>query len=204
MYAFVEDGVITYRGPLPRNWRNVSGLDMADANTLLSLGWRTYVEVSPPISTGECYDGETLEITADTVTSTKVVRSKTAEELAADTASRLWFLADYRYEKEVGGVTVSSVPVNTDRETQSKLIAVRILAKEDVNYSVDWKGTDGFVTLNAATIIAIADAVATYVQACFSREKVLSAAINAAQDPASVDITTGWPNGRIEQNTPGA
>lgn len=105
-------------------------------------------------------------------------------------------LAAKRYEVETGGITVNGTPVKTDRETQSILTAARTRALEDGNFSVDWKVSNGvFVTLDAATIIAIANAVADHVQACFSNEKALDVLIAAAADVAAVravDLKSGW------------
>ena len=32
MYAHVENGSVTYRGLLPKTWRNISGLNLSDGN----------------------------------------------------------------------------------------------------------------------------------------------------------------------------
>lgn len=105
-------------------------------------------------------------------------------------------LAAIRYAKETGGATVNGSPVATDRETQAKLIAVRIKAKENPAYTVNWKTPAGFVSFDAPTIIAIADGVADHIQACFDREAALTASIDAAADQAAldaIDLTVGWP-----------
>ena len=139
---------------------------------------------------------------------TKVVDGVTvalspAEEAARDAEEATWAaskasrakdrLALRRYDAEVGGVTVGGAPIATDRESQAKLIAARILAKEDAGYTLNWKTLAGFQSLNSTQIIAVADAVASHVQACFNNEATLSAAIDAAQDPDSVNVDTGWP-----------
>lgn len=106
-------------------------------------------------------------------------------------------LAALRYDKEIAGITVNSAPIQTDRDSQAKLIAIRILAKEDANYTVKWKAASGFVTLNAAAVIAVADAVGTHVQDCFDNEGSHSVAIDALTTVAAVrsyDISTGWPS----------
>lgn len=79
-------------------------------------------------------------------------------------------IAAYRYEIETGGITVDGVSVQTDRETQSKIMAARIKAQEDSTYSTKWKTPDGFVTLDASQILTIADAVHNHVQAAFETE----------------------------------
>lgn len=83
------------------------------------------------------------------------------------------FLPEYRYKMEIGGIIVSGTAIPTDRETQAKLIAMRIKAKEDANYVVNFKTPNGFVTLDAATIIVIADAVHDHVQKCFNAESAI-------------------------------
>lgn len=80
-------------------------------------------------------------------------------------------LAAYRYDQETGGTTVFEVPVQTDRDTRANLIGARIKAMENSEYTVVWKTVDGFVSLTAPQIIAIADAVADHVQRCFKAEK---------------------------------
>ena len=82
MYAHVEDGVITYRGTLPKNWRNISGLNLSegDDDFLKTLGWLPYVEVSVEIGTDELPDGEDTVITETKVTATAKKRAMTDDE----------------------------------------------------------------------------------------------------------------------------
>lgn len=104
-------------------------------------------------------------------------------------------LAARRYEAETGGTVVNSMVIETDRDTQSILTAARIRAKEDAAYTVNWKTSSGFVALDATTVIAIADAVATHVQNCFDKEKQLTDEIDTAVDVAAlrnIDIEAGW------------
>ncbi|MBF0171727.1 MAG: DUF4376 domain-containing protein [Nitrospinae bacterium] len=108
-----------------------------------------------------------------------------AEEAKAQ-AARAESIAAKRYTIEVSGIVVNGMNIPSDRDTQMKMMAARIRAKEDANYFVQWKTPGGFVTLNAPSVIAIADALADHVQACFNREAALLA------DP-SLDINTGWP-----------
>ena len=83
MYAHVEDGVIDYRGGLPRNWRNISGLDKSegDAAYLKPLGWLPLVEVGVALGEDETTDGEEVVIGSDDVTVTALKRSMTAGEI---------------------------------------------------------------------------------------------------------------------------
>jgi hypothetical protein len=82
LYAHVEDGSITYRGSLPKTWRNTSGLNLSegDDDYLKTLGWVPYVEVSVEIGVDETSDGEDTVITETEVTSTAKKRAMTADE----------------------------------------------------------------------------------------------------------------------------
>ena len=82
LYAHVEDGVITYRGTLPKTWRNISGLNLSngDDDYLKTLGWVPYVEVSVEFGADETPDGEDTVITETEVTSTAKKRAMTEDE----------------------------------------------------------------------------------------------------------------------------
>ena len=180
--------------PLPKVWQNVSGLNLLSDAELKPLGWLPvqYTGSATDFHSGPtgCRIGDPVTPDADNVTGTYAYKS-----LGDCKAAKLAQLAAHRYAQETGGITVSGVPVKTDRESQSLMTAARIIAKEDSNYSVNWKAGAGFVTLNAATLIAIADAVRGHVQDCFDSEKVHTDAINALTTAAAVDaydFTTGW------------
>jgi hypothetical protein len=101
-------------------------------------------------------------------------------------------LASYRYGREVGGIGGFS----TDRESQALLTGAALAATLDANYTVEWKGSNGWVTLTAAQLLASAQAVRAHVQACFSNERVHATAIEALTDVQAAidyDFTTGWP-----------
>jgi len=82
LYAHVENGGVTYRGSLPKAWRNVSGLNLSagDDDYLKTLGWVPYVEVPVEIGADEVADGEDMVITETKVTSTAKKRDMTDDE----------------------------------------------------------------------------------------------------------------------------
>ena len=77
----------------------------------------------------------------------------------------------YRDEKLYNDIVINGVTIEPNDLTQQRLIAARISAKEDAQYTVDWKTSAGFVTLNATQVIAFADAVNEHVKKCFAAEK---------------------------------
>ncbi len=105
-------------------------------------------------------------------------------------------LASKRWQVETGGIVVGGATIATDRESQSLIDGAYAGALRHPGTVIKFKGVDGWVTLDAATMIAIGDAVFFHVQACFAREEELAAAIDAAADePAldTIDIEVGWP-----------
>lgn len=90
------------------------------------------------------------------------------------------YAAAVRYDKEVGGFTVSGVAYPTDRETQAKLTGAYALAQVNPSILVDWKlPGGGFTTLDAAAITAVASAVGIFVQQCFSVEAAVGVDIDS-------------------------
>lgn len=104
--------------------------------------------------------------------------------------------ASHRWQVETGGVTVNGALIRTDETSQTKVLGARVQAKEDANYTLNWKAGDGsWVQLNAATVIAIADAVRAHVQACFDAEMAVAAKIDNDTYTTYADINgaSEWP-----------
>ena len=89
LYAHVEDGVVTYRGYLPKTWRNISSLNLSegDDDYLKTLGWVPYIEVPVEIGVDETADGEDTVITETEVTATAKKRAMTEDEKTGKTNS---------------------------------------------------------------------------------------------------------------------
>jgi hypothetical protein len=182
-YALVIDDQVVEE----RNYATPPAVKLVNNKPML----REIEEVTAP------YDPETQTYTISrTITNTKVIDTwvVTDKPREAIDARLLAALAAHRYAVETGGTTVGGVPLNTDRDTQAVLTAARTLAKEDSGYSVKWKAANGsFFTLNSATIIAAANAVAAYVQKCFSSEATVAGDIanytTAAEVTEAFDAT---------------
>lgn len=90
------------------------------------------------------------------------------------------------------GTTYNGMTIATDDLSQQRITGAALAATIDNTITVQWKLDNGtFVVLDAATVIAIAQAVRAHVQACFDREAELLTALNAGEE---YDIEAGWPN----------
>lgn len=84
-------------------------------------------------------------------------------------------LADYRYKVETDGITLQDgTQIKTDRESQATVTGAYATSLLNPSVVIDWKGANGWVQINAAQIAAIATAVTSHVQSCFSKERQLS------------------------------
>lgn len=94
------------------------------------------------------------------------------------------YMASRRYDAEFGGFTEpnSGMFVRTDERTRILLLGGESKAKNDPNYTVPhWKTAEGiFITLNASTLLTLADAMHTFINAQFAKEEALCTAIDTA------------------------
>lgn len=109
-----------------------------------------------------------------------------------DLTATLGAIAATRYMHETGGIVVNNMPIDTGRDSQSLITGARLAGLDDPTYLCNWKTSDGFVTLSADLIKAIANAIRAHVQACFDREGVLQAAVKDGTYTDSM-LNEGWP-----------
>ena len=97
-----------------------------------------------------------------------------------------------RWEHETGGLTLGGVRVATTLQDQNRIATALIGAPA----TLDFKADSGWVTLTLAKLQAIAAAITTHVQACFTAERAHHDAIDALTslaDAAEYDVEAGWP-----------
>ncbi len=138
------------------------------------------------------YDGEEL-ISYGTATAAYVVENLALEDVQA---ARIAALEAFRYARETAGLTLGGMTIATDDRSKALIAGAYSAALAEVVTSFKWKTPAGFVALDAAQVIAAAEAVAVFVQACFSNEADHRAAILAlesAEAVAAYDFSTGWP-----------
>ena len=197
MYAQIVNGSITTFDTLPFR------ISLADGTTRTSLSELSAsqlaeIGVYPVVGTAPEYDpstqrlvGPSLALDGDHVDATWTVEDLSAEEiaviLAAAKAAKKSEIAAARYAAEIAGVAVGGVTVRTDRESQALITGAALKATQDAAYSCTWKTESGFVTLDAATVLAVADAVRTHVQTCFDAEAAKCILIDAAETVEDVE-----------------
>lgn len=103
------------------------------------------------------------------------------------------YAADARWRKEVGGIAVSGVPVATDDRSKQMIIGARLAADADPDWTSQWVGADGAIySIDAATIIAISNAVQAHVNACFATFASVKAEIDAGTITTTAQIDAAF------------
>lgn len=128
-------------------------------------------------------NGELVDLTQEEIA------ARNAEQSATEAQAITARIQAYRREKENGGITVSGVTVQTDVESRASLLGAK-----ELGVSIDWKTDAGFVTLTATQISAIATAVGTHVQKCFSAEKTVTEAHAATPYTSISAVETAFDN----------
>lgn len=115
---------------------------------------------------------------------------------AARKSQLIAYAAGVRYQKEVGGITVSGSRIATDDRAKQMIQGARIAADHDEKFTTPWVTADGTIeTMNASALIAISDAVVEHVRNCFVTFADVVKAINAGTitSPLQVD-SSDWPD----------
>jgi len=146
----------------------------------------------PTVSDTQTYDEGVPDLVDGVWTQVWTIRDKTPEELTKDIKRKKDAIKVRRDEAINAGTLVNGMVVATDDLSQQRITGAALAATVDASTTVRWKlPDDTFVTLTAAQIIDLAQAVRTHIQACFDRESELLAALEAGQ---SYDIDAGWPS----------
>lgn len=94
------------------------------------------------------------------------------------------YAAQVRWQKEVGGIEVGGMTIDTTRESQAMITGAYAYSQANPAEMIQFKEASGWVTLDAPTMAAIATAVGAHVQSCFALEA------NIAGQIANGTITT--------------
>jgi hypothetical protein len=90
------------------------------------------------------------------------------------------YAAKLRYKRQKGGYTFRGKQYNADVNAITALTAAFALAKANNSYNTQWKLADGtFIPMNAANVTGVYNAITGFIQALFTAEAVVSAAIDA-------------------------
>lgn len=106
-------------------------------------------------------------------------------------------IAGVRYDQEVAGTTFvhsdgNTYGVATDRQSQAMVTGARLSVEDAPDLVLDWKTAQGFSPVDATDIKALATAVRSHVETCFSREQELQAKVEDGTITQDA-LEEGWP-----------
>ena len=115
-----------------------------------------------------------------------------AANLATLRASRIAQIKAERDRRKFNGVFVSGKWIHTDTYSRTQWMGMVMMGASVP--AIPWTTMDNTsITTSQALAGAVFQATATLDATLFAYTKSLIAAVDASSDPASVDITTGWP-----------
>ena len=92
-------------------------------------------------------------------------------------------LADYRWRRETGGLTLAAGPtISTSRESQAQMTSTVVAMKEGlIDAPVTWKAESGWVEMTLDQMLTASAEVSAHVARCFAAEEAV--ALLLAHDP---------------------
>lgn len=131
---------------------------------------------------------ESVDVEQKTVTHTYAVEA--VADLTPLRNALKAYAANKRWQKEIGGIEFGGMPIPTDERTQNVITAAYASATLDPQFSIpSWKVAPGvYVPLDNATIIALAQAVRSHVQSCFTLNGQVDAEIDAGNILSAADV----------------
>lgn len=193
-YCYIEKNAII-KGPcvLPKNWQNVSGLNLLTDSELKIKGWLKVIDEGAPtynVTTQKLIIS--YDINVDTVIKIYTIVDKIQDEIESDLQSakisKFAEIAQQRYEIETGGIIYEDYVILSDRSSISRLKETVDEITSGTIQSVNWKCTnDQWLTLNAENVEEIKREVITHITNCFDAERLAQDEINAMTEISEVD-----------------
>lgn len=160
--------------------------------------WLPEVDQSLPLGPYERYGAETLTVGDGVVIVTRAVVPWSAEEIAADQASkiasaleRIKALRDEKIQR--GGYKAAGKWFHSDTFSRSQQIGLVILGA-NIPAGLQWKTMDGtFVDMTPTLAQQVFQAAAAQDNLIFTHAESLRLDVETAPDPAAIDIKAGWP-----------
>lgn len=168
-YAKVKDGVVIEYPVFSAHIKNRGQL-VSDYERVAPAQYPAYNRLTETLSERQpvFIDGVLTQVYEVTLKPLKMMREHTIKALA-----------DYRYQREVGGITLpDGTEIVTERDAQAMLMGAYQSMQSGLIQNTEWKSANGFATVDLAGITPIAHAVSNHVRSCFAAENAVSKIIN--------------------------
>lgn len=108
-------------------------------------------------------------------------------------AELIAYAADQRWQIEVGGIMIAGVPIATDDRSKTMILGARVAAAANPEWETVWHGSDGQTyPLNAASMIAISNAVEAHVNGTFAIFAGAKADIDSGQITTRAEVDAAF------------
>lgn len=174
-YCNVVGNVIGQPRGIPTSFGNVSNFHVASEAIKNANGWYKYEPIKPPEFNQ--YTQELLldynhvgNVVTDLWTVIDIGKDDIYDRCLRAKNDQFQRIANKRWIKESSGYKFKDHIFKTDEYSQSKIMAAYIIAKDDQDYTVNWKTDNGYILLNSQDIIDLFIEIKNFIQGLFETE----------------------------------
>lgn len=176
LYVWIDselDIIATLPEPIPKNWRNIHGLNLLDQESLKNLGW--YKIDDPDLLNFE----------------------HSQEWLSQFKKQILENISYQRWQAQTEAVTYNGNAYVLNDQTITALYQKRLVVESNPNTTFIWKTRDSMIELTGSELINLTNSVNSYIQECFNIEKTFIDAFSSYvtfEDLLEIDLNIAWPS----------
>lgn len=176
LYVWVDSNlnkIATLPEVLPRNWKNIHGLDNLDQETLKTFGW---YKIDDPDLLNFDHSQEWL--------------SQFKKQILENVSYQRW-QAQTETIKYNGNFYI------LNEQTVTALYQKRLVVESNPNLTFIWKTRDSMVELTGSELINLTNSVNLYIQECFNIEKTFIDEFSSYvtfEDLLELDLNITWPS----------
>lgn len=162
---------------IPKNWKNINGLNNLDDATLKQFGW---YKINDPDLLNFNYNQEWIQEVKD--------------QILDNIANQRWN-AQTEHIKYKGNFYI------LNDQTINSLYQKRLIVENDPDLTFAWKTRDSIIQLSSSELVELTNLISSYIQQCFDIEKQFVENFplsNTLEDFINLDLSITWPS--IELN----
>lgn len=165
--------ITTLPESIPKNWKNIHGLNLLDQESLKSLGW--YKIDDPDLLNFE----------------------HSQEWLSQFKKQILENISYQRWQAQTESITYNGNAYVLNEQTITALYQKRLVVESNPNTTFIWKTRDSMIELTGSELINLTNSINLYIQECFNIEKNFIDNFSSyltLEDLLELDLDIIWPS----------
>jgi hypothetical protein len=174
----------------PANWYWIVGGDSAHA---FASAYNAYVPTATDVPYGAWIAAGNSPTQISTEANLIAVLAQQAPSVFVPSIPGLSaYAAGARYQKEIAGITVGGVAIATDDRSKQLIDSIRMAAQTDPNFTTQFVSGTTVTPMTGPTVIAVSNAVSSYVASTFSVLATTLAGINGSTITTKAQVDSAF------------